>query len=254
MKTNPTRRFIVVSIFALGLVGYWFATIGQSSDFPTGEVQYSTIPSLLHPYQQAWQSPYSAAWYVINIAVMGTFYPIIRFFVSGCPNNCVALVNYVNGTQGKIPFESSQIWPLSISWFIGLVFFNIFFFYIFRKSELLLPYFATSLWFLFTTPVNLSILWIIVLAYVPFRYGGFNNSWLFLPAALLIKLPVGAPQGVWNYALHSASTIGHWFPYGLLGAWVLIMGLHHADMAFHNGNVHWFQWLSPTARTVSQYE
>jgi hypothetical protein len=252
--TNPFRRFLVFSSFSIGLVVYWFLTIGQSSDFPTGEVQYADMPALFHPYLYAWEAPYGVVWYYIQYVVAGAFLPFVAMFkpILSCPNNCVALVNYVNGTRVGLPFEYGIAqWIFSLAWVIGLAAFNLSIFYLLQKSSLLTAYFMTSMWFWATTPINLSILWIIMLAYLPLRWKGHSWGWLFLPLALIAKLPVGAPLSVWTYALHSGSDIGHWFPYALLGAWFLAITVHLVDKHF-NGEHLRYPILHPESRTRVQ--
>ncbi len=246
--TNPLRRFLVVAGFAVGLQVYWFLTMGQSSDFPTGEVQYAVIPGITHPYEFAWQAPYGIEWYWLQQALIGLVYPIVNLFRHWlvCPNSCMAVVQYINGTRVNVPFEAGETtWIMSLAWMIGLTLANIPFFWILRKSNLMLPYFMSSLWFWATTPVNLPILWIIVLGY----YGS-----IFFLNSLIAKLPVGAPFIVWQYALHSGSVIGHFFPYTMLGFWFIGLALHRFDKWRHSGNVHWFPWLSLYAKVVADYE
>src|ERR1700756_3991413 len=159
------------------------------------------------------------------------------------------IVNYVNGTRVSAPFESPLIWPMSLAWVAGLVLFNIPVIWMLRKSELLIAYFACSMWLWATTPVNLPILWLIVLAYYPVKHG-----WLFLPVAVLAKLPLGSElfhgMAVWNYALHSGSALGHWFPYTLLGVWFVMLSLYHVDRRLHNGSLQWFLWLHLDSRML----
>ena len=255
--TNPLRRFLVVSAFSLGLVGYWFLTIGQSSNFPTGEVQYAVLPALLHPYQQAWQAPYSVVWYGIQFGLIGMVFPFLVWFQSflPCPNNCYAIIQYVNGTRLSLPFDGGQTqWVMSLSWMFGLAIFNLPFFWLLRKSQMLMAYFMTSMWLWATTPVNLSILWITMLAYLPLQWKNRSWGWLFLPASILVKLPLGAPGYVWSFALKSGSTIGHWFPYALVGAWTIGISVYHLDRVIHNGNLHWLPWLGPYSRVIAEYE
>lgn len=240
----------------VGLVIYWFMTLGQSSDFPTGEVQYSTMPSLLHPYQQAWQSPYGVIWYAIQRILVAYFLPIVNLFVQqgSCPNHCMAIVNYVNGTRASIPFESPIIWPMSLAWITGLAVFNIPFLWLLRKSSLLTAYFMVSMWLFATTPVNLPVLWLIVLAYLPVKIRQIGVGWLFLVLAVLAKLPFGAPGSVWSYALHSGAELGHWFPYGLFGVWFVGLSVYWIDRYRHKGNVHWFMWLHPQWKAIAEYD
>jgi len=246
--TNPFRRFLVVAGFALGLQVYWFLTLAKSSDFPTGEVQYAVMPALAHPYTQAWQAPYGIVWYGIQYGLIWLVYPILSLFHHSllCPNNCIAVVQYINGTRVNVPFEAGpNQWVMSLSWMIGLAIVNVPFFWILRKSNLLLPYFMSSLWLWATTPVNLSILWLIILGF----YG-----WTMIANSLIAKLPVGAPLAVWQFALHSASSIGHWFPYGMLGFWLVLITLYRLDKWRHSGNSLWFPWLSLCARVIRDYE
>lgn len=253
--TNPTRRFLVVSAFSIGLVAYWFMTIGQSSDFPTGEVQYAVMPALLHPYLQAWQAPYSVIWYGIQWMLIGIFYPF--FFLAGplqCPNHCMAVIQYINGTRVTLPFDGGlRQWTMSLAWMTGLAIFNIPFFWLLRKSSLLMAYFMTSMWLWATTPVNLSILWFVLLAYLPLRYKSASLGWIFLPISILAKLPLGAPGYVWTFALKSGSTPGHWFPYLLVGFWLAALTAHWLDRWFHQ-EPRWFPWLGLNWRVISEYE
>jgi hypothetical protein len=255
--TNPLRRFLVVSAFSIGLVVYWFMTIGSSSDFPTGEVQYAVMPALLHPYQQAWQAPYGVIWYGIQYAIMYAVYPFVNLFRDSltCPNNCNAIVYYLNGTTKTLPFDGGQTqWIMSLSWMIGLTIFNLPFFYLLRKSSLLIPYFMSSMWLWMTVPVNLSILWIVLLAYLKLPVKGHNIAWIFLPLSILAKLPVGAPGYVWSFGLGSASTLGHWFPYLMVGFWIIGLSVHWIDRWWHLGNPIWFPWLGLYSRVIQEYE
>lgn len=258
MKTNPLRRFVVVAAFSIGLVVYWFMTMSQT-DFPTSEVQYAIMPALLHPYLHAWQAPYSIVWYGIQWGIIYTILPFVTAWASltnpACPNHCLAIIQYINGTQSTVPFDGGPFqYLMSLSWMIGLAVFNLPFIWILRKSQLLVAYFMTSMWLWATTPVNLPILWIIIAAFLPLTVKNRQWGWLMIPFATLVKLPVGAPGYVWKFAVGSGSTVGHWFPYILLGFWTLGVGVYWIDKALHNGSYHWFPWLDPNWRVISQYE
>ena len=243
--TNPARRFIVYASFSIGLIVYWYLSMSQT-DFPTGEVQYAVMPALLHPYQFAWQAPYGVLWYAVQYFVSYTILPFVSLFHLDCPNNCYAIINYINGTKIQVPFDGGLFqYYLATAWMIGLTIWNLPFIYYLRNSNLLAPYFMTSMWLWATTPVNLSILWIIILAY---------KSPAFLPLALMAKFPVGAPGAVWKFALGSGETLGHWFPYVLLGFWFVPLTMYWVDYYSHHGNLHWFTWLNRYSRVISEYE
>lgn len=256
LVTNPTRRFIVYTMFMAGLVGYWFSSMGVSNDFPTSEVQYADMPALLHPYLFPWQAPYGIIWYAIQYFLVYTITPLVQLAMSlhSFPCTCYYIVNYVNGTRVPVQYESPVIWPMSLAWITGLAIFNVPFLWLLRKSSLLTAYFMTSLWLFATVPVDLSILWIIVLAYLPVKVKGIGVGWLFLPLALAAKFPVGAPGPVWTYALHSGSTLGHFFPYVLLGFWFVGLSIYWIDRGLHHGNLGWFHWLHPQAKVIAEYE
>ena len=79
----------------------------------------------------------------------------------------------------------------------------------------IIPFMLSSQFFLNYDPVDLY----------PFLFSvaGMVNP-LFSLAALLVKLPIGAPGYVWDFILHSPASIGlslNWPRYGLLGAWWL---------------------------------
>jgi hypothetical protein len=244
-----TLRFLVFTIIAFAQLGYWFLTMNQN-EFPTGEVQYAVMPALLHPYLFPWEAPYGVIWYAIQYGLVAfTFLPVGAYlFLSGaaCPNNCMAVIHYINGTSVTIPFEAGMAqWIMGLSWMVSLALWNIPFYWMFRKSQMLVAYWMSSLFLWATVPVNVSVLWIVALGY---------KRWYFLPLALLTKFPFLAPLAVWKFALGSGSTIGHWFPYLLLGFWFTAITVHLLDKHRHQGRALWLPWLALNGRMVGEYE
>lgn len=250
-----TKRFLLFSGAALFQRAVWFFTMNTQSDFPTSEVQYAVIPALLHPYRWPWQAPYGIIWYGLQYIVVAAGWPFVYLANLAlniqCPLNCQIPIHYVNGTTFTIPFEAGPLqFLLGISWMIGLTIMDLPFYWIFRKSELLVSYLICSLWLFATTPVNQSILWLTSLG---FLHPGF------LVLAPIAKLPFGSElisgnSDVWTFALGSAGTIGHWFPYGMLALWWGGCLIHWIDLYAHKGNSIWIPWLNRNARAVKNYE
>jgi len=168
-----------------------------------------------------------------------------------CPQGCMIPIHYLNGTIVTVPFEAGiSQYLMGLSWMTGLLFMDVPFYWLFRKSVLLVSYLISSLWFFATTPVNQSILWILML--------GWLNP-VFLILGPLAKLPVGSELvrgdwDVWTFGIGSASTIGHMFPYGMLGIWWGAGVLHWIDKRVHGGNPTWVPWLNRNWRAIRDYE
>lgn len=250
-----TKRFLVFAGAALFQRLVWFLTMNVQSDFPTSEVQYAVTPGLLHPYQMPWQVPYGIVWYIIQYGLVAIGYPFWLLLQAGlnipCPQDCMINIHYINGTIVQIPFEAGIAqYLMGLSWMTGLLIMDIPFYWLFRKSVLLVSYLISSLWFFATTPVNQSILWIVML-------GWFNP--VFLVLGPLAKLPVGSELvrgdfDVWNFGIGSASTIGHMFPYGMLAVWWTAGVFHWVDKHVHGGSAKWVPWLDRNWRAIRDYE
>ena len=250
-----TMRFLVFAGAAVFQRVIWFLTMQTQSDFPTGEVQYAVVPALLHPYLWPWQAPYGIVWYGIQYGLVAIGFPfwslLAQLLNIQCPQGCMIPIHYLNGTIVTVPFEAGlSQYLMGLSWMTGLLVMDVPFYWLFRKSVLLVSYLISSLWFFATTPVNQSILWLLMLGWV---------NPLFLVLGPLAKLPVGSELvrgdfDVWTFGIGSASTIGHMFPYGMLGVWWGAAMLHWIDKRAHNGNPTWVPWLSRNWRAVRDYE
>jgi hypothetical protein len=107
------------------------------------------------------------------------------------------------GVNGSVSFTQG-LFVLNLV-FIGLLYR--------QKRWLLWPYMPTSWLFLFGYPQNMPILFLEAL--------GFWNP-LFVVLALIVKLPVGAPLSVWQFAFTSPTSLrdpSNWIVYSTLIAW-----------------------------------
>lgn len=188
------RRGLVWMAASLILGVAWWLTFDHSY-FPQTEVVTAVIPAFHHPYAITWQAPYGLLWYILNI-------PAWRL--------------------GSVLFPFV---PSGVDWMFSLLILNLPFIYLFRKSELLIAYFMTSLFLWFVVPWNLSVLWLVTLGFLS------QHSLVRLGSVALgvaAKMPLGAPLSVWRYdflngqeggTLGSAFVPGHLMPYAVLGAW-----------------------------------
>src|SRR5438093_5643702 len=145
-----TLRFLVFTVIAFAQITYWFLSM-DTTDFPTGEVQYAIMPALLHPYHFPWQAPYSIFWYGIQWFLVVFSFPFIALVQVithiPCPDGCIAIINYINGTQIRVPFDGGLTqWIMGLSWMTSLAIWNIPFYWLFRKSQMLVAYWMSSLW------------------------------------------------------------------------------------------------------------
>jgi len=211
-KLSFEKKAVIFILATIGLRIFFFLTANQN-EFPTGEVYFADVPALQHPYQFPWEAPYGVLWY--GITLLGTWLvnPFIVMSHVGCPGDCMAELHYLNGTIRFLPY-TVQDWNLGISMMTAYTIMSIPFYWLLRKSTLLVGFFITDNFFWATTPVNVPILLLAVL-------GMF--SWKLLPLAPLAKLPFGSELfkgwDVWHYAFTSASSIGHWFPHVMYGIW-----------------------------------
>lgn len=206
-KISFEKKALIFIGATIGLRIFFFIT-GAQNEFPTGEVYFADVPALIHPYQFPWEAPYGILWYAVTEVGLRLLLPIVSLLNIGC-GDCTAQVHYLNNTVVNIPYSHYE-WNLGLSMMTWYTIISMPFYWFLRKSTLLVGFFITDNFFWATTPVNVPILLFAVM-------GMFAKE--FLPWAVIAKLPFGAPLGVWQYALGSASTPGHWFPHIMYGLW-----------------------------------
>ena len=204
-------------IFILATIGirlaFWIKA--NQNEFPTGEVYYADVPALNHPYLYPWQAPYGVLWYAITQGLVRVLFPILspimHFLYPTC--GCVAQITYLNGNVVPQAYTYND-WVTGVSMMTGYTLISLPFYWLLRKSTLLVAFFIADNFFWATTPVNVPILLLATLGFF---------SWKYIPWAPLAKLPFGSqlfanpPNAVWSFALTSSSNIGHWFPHVMYG-------------------------------------